>query len=72
MERGEAVGVLKEIISENLGMPSVVSLNRNERCKFDLMLKGDCDVHALQKFVAERNLSIREDKENGYLTIFKP
>ena len=72
MERHEAVAVLKEIISGKLGVPSVVVLERNKRGKFDLILKGECNPEAMKRFVAERNLGFKEDKEKGYCAIFKP
>jgi hypothetical protein len=72
MERHEAVAVLKEIINGNLGMPSIVALERNKHGKFDLKLKGDCDIQGLREFVAGRNLALKEDEEKGYCSIIKP
>jgi hypothetical protein len=64
--------LLKEIIDGNLGVPSVVSLERNKHGKFDLILRGECDTSGIRQFVIQRNLTFREDKEKGYCTIFKP
>ena len=45
---------------------------QNKRGKFDLVLKGDCDTLALRQFIAERNLTLRENEKKGFCAISKP
>lgn len=72
MERHEAVAILKEIIHDHLGMPSIVLLERNKRGKFDLLFKAECNTPELKQFVAERNLALKEHELKGFCAIFKP
>ena len=72
MERREAVALLKELVSNNLAIPSLVALKENRRGKFELFLKCDCDLPLLRQFLAEKNLMLTEDKEKGSCVISKP
>ena len=72
MERKQAIGLLKEIVAQNLVRPSLVALTVNKHNKFDLMLKGDCDVQELREFVGEKALAVKEDEEKGFCIIYKP
>ena len=54
LERKEATALLMELVKLNLALPSLVSLKNNKRGKFDLVLKGDCDLIALKHFIAKK------------------
>ena len=71
MQRREATALLKELISDGLVVPSLVALKESKPGKFDLLLNGDCDIKALTKFLAEKNLIVRED-EKGFWLISSP
>lgn len=72
MERKEAISLLKELVEGNLAQPSLVVLRENKRGTFDLVMKAECDTLALKKFIAGKNLSVRENEKAGYCIIFKP
>ena len=73
LDRAEAVALLKELIALNMALPSYVTLNENKQNEtFTLVLKGECDVKAMNKFIAGKNLAVKEDKEKGTCTIYKP
>ncbi len=72
MERKEATATLKEIIDLNPEFLSFVTLIENDHGKFDIVIKGDCDLTELKSVLAERKLKIEENMEDGYYTIFKP
>jgi hypothetical protein len=70
LQRKEAVSLLKQLIERELVQPSFVSLEKNKQGGFDLVLKVDCDLQPLKKFLSENNLAVREEK--GYCAIYKP
>jgi hypothetical protein len=72
LERKEATAILKEIIDLNPDFLSFVTLIKNDQGKFDIVIKGDCDLTELKSILAERKLKIEENMEEGYYTIFKP
>jgi hypothetical protein len=72
LDRQEAVALLKELITLNLALPTVVFLQENKRGKFDLVIKADCNSPQLTKFIAEKNFVLSENKENSYCIISKP
>jgi hypothetical protein len=69
LERREAVALLKEIVAKNLAEPSLVDLNESKPGKFDLILKGNFDVLAIKKLIANKDLTAKEDKAKGYFKI---
>lgn len=71
MERKEAVALLKELVDSNLAQPSLIALKENKRGKFDLVIKGDYDTQVITKFLAKKNLALKEGKEEGYCIISK-
>ena len=72
LKREEATTLLKQIIALNLALPSMVALNQNKNGGFDLVLKGHFDVQAMKKFAAEKNLTLKWEKEKDTCTIYKP
>jgi deoxyadenosine/deoxycytidine kinase len=72
LERKEATAILKEIIDLSPEFLSFVTLIENDPGKFDIVIKGDCDLAELKSIIAERKLKIEENMEEGYYTIFKP
>ena len=70
MERKEAIALLRELVDRNLAQPSIVSIDKNERGGFNLVIKDDCQM--IKQFIAEKKLAIKEDKEKGFCIIFKP
>ena len=70
MQRKEAVILLKLLVDHKIVSPSIVSLEKNKQGGINLVLKVDCDLQPLRKFIAEKNLSVRE--ENGYCVIYEP
>ena len=72
MERNEAVELLRELIDKNLASPSLMSLEKNQRGRFKVIMKDDCDTMAIREFVAEKNLMVEVDSERGYCVIRRP
>jgi len=70
LERKEAIALLRELVDRNLAQPSIVSIDKNERGGFNLVIKDDCQM--IKQFIAEKKLAIKEDKEKGFCIIFKP
>jgi hypothetical protein len=71
LDRAEAVSLLKELIRLNFVQPSLISVEKNTRGTFSLVMKPDGDLQGIQ-LIAEKNLAIEEDKKKGYCIIFKP
>ena len=72
LDRAEAVSLLKELISLHLVQPSLISIEKNNRGTFSLIMKVDGDLQGIRKLIAEKNLAIEEDEEKGYFIIFEP
>jgi hypothetical protein len=68
LERKEAVALLKELVDSNLAQPSIVSIDKNKRGRFNLVIKANCQM--IRQFIAEKKLAIKEEK--GYCIISKP
>jgi hypothetical protein len=71
LDRKEAVALLKQLAALKLIQPFLVALKENRHGKFDLIVKGDCDIQGLRDFVSERNLMLKEDVKKGYCIIAK-
>jgi hypothetical protein len=69
LERHEAVELLKVLVANNLARPSLIALKESNHDNFDLILKGDVDVHAISKLVASKGLTVKEDKAKEYCII---
>ncbi|HMK94746.1 MAG TPA: hypothetical protein VK536_05015 [Candidatus Limnocylindrales bacterium] len=69
MERKEAVALLREVIGNNLAQPKIVSLEKNQSGRFNLVMNDECNNRALKRFVAQKNLIAELDKKKGYLVI---
>jgi hypothetical protein len=72
LDRAEAVALVKELISLHLVQPSLISIEKNTRGAFSLIMKIDGDLQGIKHLIAEKNLAIEEDKEKGYFIIFEP
>ena len=72
LDRAGAVALVKELISLHLVQPSLISIEKNTRGAFSLIMKVDGDIQGVKHLIAEKNLVIEEDKEKGYLIIFEP
>jgi hypothetical protein len=69
VKREEAVGLLKELVSERLIHPSLVLLEQRTPGKYQLRMKGDFSCQEIETFLKNRGFSCEENKD--YLTIFK-
>jgi hypothetical protein len=72
LDRAEAVALLKELIGLHLVQPSLISIEKNSRGGFSLIMKVDGDLQGIRQLIAEKNLAIEEDKKKGYYIIFEP
>jgi acetolactate synthase regulatory subunit len=69
MKRGEAVGLLKELIAEQLIHPSLVLIGERSLDNYQLQIKGNYDCKEIEQLVKDR-FSLEEN--NGYLILYKP
>jgi hypothetical protein len=72
MDRADAIALLKELTNEGLVNPQMISIGKNEKGTFSLMLKPNGHINAVRKIAAAKGLAVNEDKEKGYCTIYKP
>ena len=72
LDRREAVALLRQLIDNSLAQPSIVSIERNKRGTFNLIIKGDCNLQAIKQFISERKLVLEENNDTGYCTIYSP
>lgn len=49
-----------------------MSIEKNRRGSFKVIMKNDCDTMALREFAAEKNLMVEVDSERGYCVIHRP
>ena len=68
MKRTEAVGLLKELVAEQLIVPSLVLLEQSSPDSYQLEIKGNYDFQKIEMFVKNR-FSLEECE--GYLTFNK-
>jgi hypothetical protein len=54
--------LLKELTEREIVQPSLVSIEKNIQGTVNLILKIDCGIDPLNQFVAEKSLSIKEEK----------
>lgn len=64
MKRIEAVGLLKELVAEQLIQPSLVIIQEKSTERFQLQIKGNYDFQQIEMFVKER-FSLEESQ--GFL-----
>jgi hypothetical protein len=69
LDRAEAIALLKELISLNLVQPSLISVEKNSRGSFSLIMKVNGDLQGIRQLTAEKNLAMEEDTEKGYCII---
>jgi hypothetical protein len=64
MKRSEAVGLLKELVAEQLIQPSLVLIEQMTSDRYQLQIKGTYNFQEIEMFVKNR-FSLEEYK--GYL-----
>ena len=72
MERHEATTLLLEMVRLNLVNPTMVSLTENKQGKFSLVIKSDLDFEALKQFIAQRDLTVKQNVKENMCIISKP
>ena len=68
MKRTEAIGLLKELVAEQLIQPSLVLLEQRNPDTYQLLIKSDYNFKEIETFVKDR-FSLEESK--GYLVFYK-
>jgi len=71
MLREQAVALLKELVANDLIHASWVSLEERTPNSYALKFKGNCDLSLIDPILQKHNLTIKEDKDKGYLIIFE-
>jgi len=59
MRRGEAVALLKELVTEQLIEPSLVLIKQEKSDRFQLQIKGNYNIKEIEMFVKNR-FSVQE------------
>jgi hypothetical protein len=54
MKRTEAVGLLKELVAEQLIEPSLVLIEQSSPDSYQLQIKGNYDIQEIEMFVKNR------------------
>ena len=72
MNRLEAMALLKELVADNLVEPNYIHICERKPNHYQIQIKCDYQKKELEEYTKKHNLSIEEDKEKNYLTIFKP
>ena len=54
MKRGEAVGLLKELVAEELIHPSLVLIGERSLDNYQLQIKGNYDCKEIEQLVKDR------------------
>lgn len=69
MERAEAIGLLKELMTLRIVEPTFVSIEKNKQGNFSLTLKVNGNLPELKAFLNYRNFVFSEDIEKGTCTV---
>ena len=64
--------MLKEMVILGLVLPSFVSIDKNKKGGFSLVMNSNGSVLGIRAFLSDKDLVISEDKEKGTWTIYKP
>jgi hypothetical protein len=72
LNRKEAVGILKEMVTLNLIQPSFVSIDKNKEGTYNLVIKTDGKLDEVRAFLAVKDLILSINNEKGTCTIYKP
>jgi hypothetical protein len=72
LDRLQAMAMLKELVDNDLVEPSYVSMVQSKPNHFLIQIKGDYNKMEIERHAKKHGLTIIEDKERKYLTIFKP
>jgi|WetSurMetagenome_2_1015567.scaffolds.fasta_scaffold52811_3 hypothetical protein len=65
------MAMLKELVDNNLVESSYVSMVQARLNHFQIQMKCDCNKKKIEKHAKGHSLTIIEDKERKYITIFK-
>ena len=71
LDRTQAMALLKELVANNLVEPTYVHVSLKKLDDYQIQIKCDYN-NQLEVFAKKHGLTIIEDKERKYLTIFKP
>ncbi len=72
LDRLQAMAMLKELVDNDLVEPSYVSMVQSKPNHFLIQIKCDYNKMEIERHAKKHGLTIIEDKERKYLTIFKP
>ena len=72
MNRTEAVSLLKELVSKNFVQPPFVSIEKDDKSTYSLVMKGYGDLTYIRAYLADKDLILFEDKEKEVCVIYKP
>lgn len=72
MERKETMDLLKKLGEVSLIQPTLIKIDQRIPDRYQLQIKGAYNRQQMEIFVRKKNLAIIENKDKGYLLIFKP
>jgi hypothetical protein len=64
--------VLKELITIDSVDPTYVNLWAKTSSHYQIQIRSNSNKEAIEKHTSKHGLTIQEDKEQKYLTIYKP
>ena len=72
MKREQAVALWKELCAKQWVQPLAIVIEQRKTNSYQLKIKGFYDCKLIEGFAQSKNLAIEENKEKGFLVIFKP
>lgn len=72
MDRQQAVALLKEMMALDLVQPSFVTVEKNNRGTYSLIMKPNGNLTEIRAFLADKELMLLENKEKGTCSICTP
>ena len=72
MNHEQAVKIAKDLMCQYIEHLSVLSIVEDERGQFSITFRADGSLESLRAYLANRNLVLFDDKENGVFRIYEP
>lgn len=72
MDRQQAIVMLKDLVDKDLVDPSFVAVGLRIPNHYQIQIKCNYNKKEIEAYAKKCGLTIKEDKEQRYLVIFKP
>jgi hypothetical protein len=72
LDRLQAMALLKELVAKDLVDSSYVNISIRKPNHYQIQIRSDNNKKEIEKHAFKNGLTVEEDKEQKYLTIYKP